>query len=335
MLLHPHSPQTPYGPIRAVVALSTFGFGLGFVLNCSPIGSTPGGDGDGNGDGDMNAGDGDTGGGVVGDGDGDGDSPTGSGGALATGGAAGVGGSPAAGGSGGSPGGDPCTTAALCDDFEGGMDPAWSIQMDSQPQPVVDTTKGANGSSSSLRTTGTTQQSFVTFPVPGQQLYVRTYMNFENATSTISPHGWYIVGADNVTSGGGAQMRFGSSGNHGHGSSELDFNVYNGGCTGEKTQFSDGASDGNQGWGNTTDDVLNFEANTWYCVETYFNGTGHEFRFWVDGTEHQGLHVTEATMCDAWAPTYTHVKLGAGANGDVGDVWFDDVVISTSPIGCN
>jgi hypothetical protein len=46
------------------------------------------------------------------------------------------------------------------------------------------------------------------------------------------------------------------------------------------------------------------------------------------------LHVTEETMCAAWSPTYTHIKFGAGANGDIGAIWYDDVAVSTSRVPC-
>jgi hypothetical protein len=230
------------------------------------------------------------------------------------------------------PGGDTCASATICDDFESGLNSTWQIQKDSSPAPEVDTTKGANGSASSLKIVGTSQQSFIAVEVPGQAFYVRAYMNFEQSTEQMNGHGWFIVGADNLTSGGGEQMRFGSSGNHGH--KEIDFNVYGAGCGGEKTQFSDGASDGAAGWnGNTFDSVL-LDANQWYCVEAFFNGTGDEFQLWIDGEEVPGLHVTEDTMCVGWSPTYTHIKFGAGANSNIGTIWYDDVGVSTSRLGC-
>ena len=344
------------GPLGLRGLLAPLGFSA-LALACGPTTSTaPLGSGGASGDG-VSSGGGASGGGTATGGAGLGGSPAGgspgsgghgtgglgSGGA-ASGGETGVGGSGASatggagsGGEGAAPGsggssGDPCATAALCDGFEGDMDPTWTVQQDSVPMPAIDSSKGANGSSSSLKVSGTTQQSFLVAPVPAQSFYVRTYMNFSQGTGSISAHGWFIVGADNATSGAGAQMRLGASANHGH--PETDFNVYGGGCNGEKTQFSDGASDGNQGWNNTTADVFNFTADTWYCVEAFFDGAGEEFRLWVDGQEKPGLHVTEATMCDAWSPTYTVVKIGAGANGNIGDIWYDDVVISTQPIGC-
>ena len=283
------------------------------------------------------------------DGDGSGDSGSGgtaagggsdvgsSGGTATSGGNTGAGGTVAGAGggtaSGGAPGGTGCASATICDDFEGGIDPAWGIQPDSTPAPSVDASKGANGSSSSLKVVGSSQQSFVTLPVPAQAFYVRTYVNFQQSTAEMSGHGWFIVGSDNVTSGGGAQMRMGSSGNHTTGK-QIDFNVYGGGCNGEKTQFSVGASDGAAGWSNTPHPAVQFDKDKWYCVEAFFDGPNNEFRYWIDGTEVPGLHVTEATMCDNWAPTYTHVKIGAGANGDIGSIWYDDLGVSTTRIGC-
>lgn len=250
-------------------------------------------------------------------------------GGAPTSGGADTGGGPAAGGT---TSGDPCVTASLCDGFEGGMDEAWEIQPNSTPAPVVDSTKGANGSSSSLMVEVTTQQSFVAAAVPAQSFYVRTYMMFEKGTAMASGHAWFIVGADSLSQGSGAQMRFGASSNHGH--PETDFNVYGDTCSGEKTHFSDGANDAAQGWENTTDEILNLDANKWYCVEAFFNGDGDEFQLWVDDVEHEGFHVTAAKMCPNWAPTYSYIKLGGGANGNFGKVWYDDVAVSTSRVGC-
>lgn len=262
---------------------------------------------------------------------------TGAGGGSMAGGAPGTGGEATvtggAPGAGGSAGGDPCATASLCDDFEGGMDPAWQTQPDSTPVPMIDSSKGANGSSSSVVVEVTSQQSFIAAPVPAQSFYVRTYMMLEKSTTMASGHAWFIVGADSLSQGSGAQMRFGASTNHGH--AETDFNVYGSpSCSGEKTHFSDGANDAAQGWQNTTDEIMNLDADKWYCVEAFFNGDQHEFQLWVDDVEHEGFHVTADKMCPNWSPTYTHIKIGGGANGNFGKIWYDDVVVSTSRVGC-
>ncbi len=238
-------------------------------------------------------------------------------------------------GTGGGTTGGGCDGATICDDFEAGTLAAhWSIQKDSQPAPALDTTRVYGDGSQSLKVVGGSQQSFVIADVPGQDFYVRAYMNFEKNTDDISAHGWYIVGTDNTTSGEANQMRIGSSGNHPSGK-QLDFNVYGDSCGGEKTQFSSGASDGAAGWNNTPYTPFKFTADKWYCVEAHFNGPANELTVSIDDTEIQGLHVTEATMCAGWSPEYKYIKIGAGANGDTGAVWYDDVVVSTSPIGCD
>ena len=226
-----------------------------------------------------------------------------------------------------------CNGAPICEDFESGMDSVWQIQNNSVPAPEIDGSKGANGSARSLKTVGTSTQSFIAVEVPAQAFYTRAYMNFEKKTQDMGGHGWFIVAADNVSQGDQTQIRFGASSNHGH--PELDMNVYSAVCGGEKTQFSDGASDGGAGWNGSTTEPVNLDAGTWYCVEIYFDGAGNESQLWVDGTELTGLNVTEDSMCSGWSPTYTHIKFGAGANGNIGSIWYDDVAVSTTRIGCD
>jgi hypothetical protein len=262
-------------------------------------------------------------GGVVGTG-----STTGSGGIEGSG-ASGSGGEVGTGGT--TPGGSGCEGAAFCDDFEDGIDAAWVVQKDSTPPPAVDSTKAKSGTSSMV-VSGTSQQAFLAYPVPAQKFYARAFVNFEKGTLDVGGHGWFIVAANNVTSGEESQIRWGASANHGH--PEIDMNVYAGTCGGEKTQFSDGASDGGAGWNGTTTESVLLNANEWYCVEIMFDGPSHEAQVWIDDVEATGLHVTEASMCPAWSPTYTHIKFGAGANANVGNVWYDEVAVSTTPIGC-
>jgi len=227
-------------------------------------------------------------------------------------------------GDGAIPGG--CPADALCDDFEEGFDPRWRIQADSVPAPALDA-QVANGPGQSARFEGTSNQSFLVADVPAQAFYVRVYLNLNREADTA--HGWYIVGADNETSGAGNQIRFGQSTNYSNGEYNIDLNVYG---SPEYSQFSNGTSNGANIYSQEPGVV--FENNVWYCVETFFNGPGDEFQVWIDGQELTGLHVTADTMFPGWPPTYTVIKIGAGAGGDVGTAWFDDVAIATSRIGC-
>ncbi len=251
---------------------------------------------------------------------------------TSSGGNAGTGGG--GGGSGGTTGGDPCAGAAICDDFEAAtIDSAWTPQMDSTPAPALDTTKFHSGAQS-VKFVGSSQQSFLVAPVPAQAFRIRAYVNFENATTSQSGHSWFIVAADNATSGMASQIRLGQSTQDG--TPMLDLNVYS---TQEHTQFSNGAGDGCNGcWTNKPNSPFQFAADTWYCVEAFYNGPANEFQVWVDEEEVVGLHVTPTTMALAnggtWSPTYQYIKLGFGANTNPGAVWYDDVIVSTSAIGC-
>ncbi len=280
-------------------------------------------------------------GGVGGSGAAAGSTNGGMGGSGTFGGAAGASAGTSSGGSSGSGGGsaggssDPCAAAAICDDFEAStIDSAWSVQMSSTPVPVLDTTK-FHGGSQSVKFVGSSQQAFLVGAVPAQAFYIRAYMNLENPTSTFSGHAWFIVGSDNATQGDASQIRLGHSTNH-TGGPQVDLNVYS---TMEHTQFSSGAGDGCNGcWTTTPYPIFQFAADTWYCVEAFFNGPSDEFQVWVDENEIAGLHVTPTTMAMAnggdWSPTYQFIKFGAGANTNTGAVWYDDVVVSTTPIGC-
>jgi hypothetical protein len=89
---------------------------------------------------------------------------------------------------------------------------------------------------------------------------------------------------------------------------------------------------------------LQFAANTWYCVEAFFNGApgASEFRLWINDTEVPEMHVTDfrgstnGAPRTAWAPTYNYLKVGANDyDANLGRIWYDDVVIATGHIGCN
>jgi hypothetical protein len=70
-------------------------------------------------------------------------------------------------------------------------------------------------------------------------------------------------------------------------------------------------------------------ANTWYCLETYFNGPASEVRVFVNGAEIPQLHITN------YSYTYTMFKFGYEAyGGPAGNFWYDDVAVATQRVGC-
>ncbi len=218
--------------------------------------------------------------------------------------------------------------------------------------PVVDSAKARSGGNSArVTSTSSGLGSFLVpavgatlggSPTTGNAFYVRVYINWQNATSSISGHSAFIVGAasrDNSST----EARLGISSKGPNNVPRVDLNLQSpsDGAGGEVTRYSNGFTDG----GNPADfgDVgVQFAADTWYCVETYFDGTAgaSEFRLWIDGTEVEEMHVTDfsANSSDrnSWGPSYQYIKIGAqDYDANLGQIWYDDVVVATEPIGCD
>jgi hypothetical protein len=83
-------------------------------------------------------------------------------------------------------------------------------------------------------------------------------------------------------------------------------------------------------WNNLTNGVK-LEANTWHCVEAFFNGPASELRVFVGGQEIPTLHVTD------WGPyQWKTFKFGYEKYGGpkAKTMWYDDVAVGTQRIGC-
>lgn len=274
-----------------------------------------------------------------------GSGPTGSGGAGGLGSGGGSGGLGTGGGSGGSGQATGCAGADIyCDTFEGGsIDLAqWAVV---GAAPEWDGAKGHSGTGSvrveELGQTGRFLKHTSGFPVGGV-LHFRAYMNFENPTTSMSGHTGFIVGASADTNGD--ELRFGQSSPGCVAPNQLlDLNH----IPSDKTLCSSGYVSG----GNPADapdpDGHTLQADTWYCVETLWDKSFGEFRIWIDGTEIETLHALTDNWCMAtqdpsncpapspWPMDFQMVKFGnQGYNGGNGTIWYDDVALSTQPIGC-
>jgi polyisoprenoid-binding protein YceI len=83
-------------------------------------------------------------------------------------------------------------------------------------------------------------------------------------------------------------------------------------------------------------------ANTWYCVETsYYADTAYdELRMWVNGTLVHSITSANdwnngALSADWLSDKFNYAMLGFHSfSGHNADVWMDDIVLSTQPIGC-
>lgn len=262
-------------------------------------------------------------------------------------GSAGLGGSSGqGGGSGGSAGGDDtlsgCSGADIvCDDFEApAIGAAW--RGTSQALPVLSSERAHSGAQSLLFAPEGNVGRFLTtvaaFP-DGGELHVRAFVNFELATVEMSGHTGFIVGA--TADSNGQELRLGQS-QPGCVSVDqlLDLNH----IPSDATMCSSGHVSG----GNPND-FMNagetLQADTWYCVETFWDTNVGEFRIWVDGRELEVLHATSQSWCPAkdetctppnpWPIDFTMVKLGTQVyNGTVGNIWYDDVAYATTRVGC-
>ncbi len=211
--------------------------------------------------------------------------------------------------------------------------------------PVIDTSKAHSAPNSvKVASSNVGQGSFLVpvtgFPVDGNSFYVRVYVNWEKATSSITGHSGFLVGAT-ARDNSGTELRLGISDKGPGDEAMMDVNLI-GGEGGEVTRYSNGFTDG----GNPADFTgagFQFAADTWYCLEAYFGGgAASEFRVWVDGSEIADMHVTDfqgsqgGEARTSWAPSYTVLKIGAqDYDANLGSIWYDDIVIATSRVGCD
>jgi hypothetical protein len=82
----------------------------------------------------------------------------------------------------------------------------------------------------------------------------------------------------------------------------------------------------------------------WSCVEWEFDGPNNQMRLWLDGEALEDLTVmgkgqgcVSQDAAYAWtAPTFSELELGweSYQNDEARTAFVDDVVISTTPIGC-
>jgi hypothetical protein len=83
---------------------------------------------------------------------------------------------------------------------------------------------------------------------------------------------------------------------------------------------------------------------SWTCVEYRVDGTAGHLQTWIDGTLVTGLVVDGVTTRDIdsqwlnranWRPNLTDLRLGWESYGNDADtLWFDDVALGASRIGC-
>jgi hypothetical protein len=209
----------------------------------------------------------------------------------------------------------------LIDDFEGGRDPQWTESKIGGDAGTftIDTSLGANGSSSSMRIDSNNLfHTMLQFALPQavrdqNEVFGRVHLSLA-ATPGGGHFIWVEVGntANDVN-----EMRLG------HNVGQLQSNQY---LNGER---------------DIRDQSRSLIGDTWYCLEFQMANNPDELRVWLDGEE---------TLLST-----TNYTAGPGAQGNTdpvadfippleafrigwelqnGTVWFDDVALANARIGC-
>jgi len=191
-------------------------------------------------------------------------------------------------------------------------------------QALVESTRAHSGTKS-VHFIGGSNPAQLTRPLPNgtNKLYVRAwfYMTRQLGMNPGANHET-LIGIRKLTGGANDEVRFG----------EIK------GVIGTNEVPTDNISPKMDVWG--MGPVVS--ANAWHCIEVAFLGDGaqHTLHAWADGTL-----VHEVTAGDQWQNgampanwldgKFVEVVLGwhsfSSANNDV---WMDDLILSTSPIGC-
>jgi hypothetical protein len=262
-------------------------------------------------------------------------SATGGGGGALTGGVASSGGagganggaSNAGSGAGGSASGCGAAGLLFCDDFETGTtagmpppSPKWSLALNGMGTVVVDGTTPAHSGSKSVHvnSAGGYQTFFAlsgapVFPPAGGLLYLRLYIRL-GAAMTSGHNTYYKAGAAGMNSSE-HETRVGVM------NAMLMINQPAGdrGFLSNQNYYTDGMKPG-----------VVFAPTTWTCVEALFDPPHSTFDIWVEGKEVPDLHRTDWQQ-DPLGSFHFGFEKYAGPDADI---WYDDIAVSASPIGC-
>jgi len=269
-----------------------------------------------------------------------------SGGRGGTGGSsAGTGGRGGAVGTGGSAGGGSsgnCAALPFCDTFEAGtvgQPPSsanWTIvnANGGSGTATIDSV-GAHGSSKSVKIVGAGQRYWIrnsaVIGTLGTVVHVRFYIRFMSAIP--SNHGTLFDTHATVFTmqqqyDDSPAFRLGTQDGAFHWNTDADSNIPDVSPQGKAASFAP-------------------TPLTWYCIELTINKSNGNLDFSVDGTSIPGLAndgVPTANIDSSWISSNSAAKYSSIAEFDIGwrdfgsgpmTLWFDDVALSSSTIGCN
>ncbi|WP_437597553.1 hypothetical protein WMF28_33345 [Sorangium sp. So ce590] len=213
----------------------------------------------------------------------------------------------------GSAGSDACSI--FCSDFEGGSLPSELQFFPEYLRPntadYVKLDSTAHSGASSVKVSGTGFSQMLGVPVP-TTFWGRVYLRSD--TDIQMGHNTYVAAttADGDPNNGEA-IRIGEHQ-----------------CQLELNRKSDDAEKLSNGGMYSCTGGVKLVANTWYCLEFYYDGPGREVRVFVDDKEVDAMHVTD------WGPyDYKTFKFGFEKyHGGNKTMWYDDLALGAERAGC-
>jgi len=212
-------------------------------------------------------------------------------------------------------------TGVIGTDFEGTIDSSvWSVIVTAQSggSATVDTTKAHSGTHSLkvVSTGGFNNHVFfglnnLTALGSGSNIYGRYYANFLIAFN--QDHTTHMMMTDPVAQ----TLRMGGQ-----------FGVLDWNRASDDSIMPDGSPTSDAG-------SVAIGSNTWYCIEFHLSRTTGQIETWVNGNAIASLTTPQTRWGSSYIPNPSNWGLGWESYGsDPNTVWFDDIALGTSRLGC-
>ncbi len=184
---------------------------------------------------------------------------------------------------------------------------------------AVDSTIAHGGTRSLKVTPGSNFSQMLGVTTGSATFWTRVYLRQDIDSKTVTGHDTFVASTD--ADGDPNKGQYVRVGEH---SCQLEIN--------RKSDDKEILSDAVNGASNyACAGGVTFAPNTWYCLETFYDGPNSTARVFVNGTEVSALHVSD------WGPyAYKMFKFGfENYGGTTRSLWYDDVVVAPQQVGCN
>ncbi|KAJ7686718.1 hypothetical protein B0H17DRAFT_1204141 [Mycena rosella] len=211
------------------------------------------------------------------------------------------------------------STGVIGTDFEGTVSSAWSVIVTAQSggSATIDTTKAHSGTHSLkiVSTGGFSNHIFYGLSnltaLGSGDIYGRYYANFLNAFN--QDHTTHMMMTDPVAQ----TLRMGGQ-----------FGVLDWNRASDDSIMPDGSPTSDAG-------SIAIAGNTWYCIEFHLSRTTSQIETWVNGNVISSLTTPQTRWGSAYIPNPSNWGLGWESYGsDPNTVWYDDIALGTSRLGC-